>query len=156
MEYRKIFEIEFREFTRDVLEISRKWLSDPQIKAQTLTPDIDLEVQERWFQSLSTRKDYFIRSVWLKGIPIGVTGLKHLTDKEGETFGYIGEKEYWGKAIGIQGMEYLINYARSIHLESLYSVILKENVSSYKLNRRMGFLKEKDIDERTIMMRLYL
>lgn len=156
MEYRKIFNIEYRDFSREVLEKSWEWLNDPEIRKQTLTADFDRESQEKWFEGLKNRKDYYIKSVWHNNKPIGVMGLKHLTDKEGETFGYIGEKEYWGKVIGIQGMEFLINYARSIKLESLYSIVLKENISSYKLNRRFGFEKEKDIDERTVMMRLYL
>lgn len=156
MEYRKIVEAEFKEFTREVLEKSWEWLNDPQMRELTSTPEFDRESQAKWFEGLKNRKDYFIRSVWHKDKLIGVTGLKHLTDKEGETFGYIGEKEYWGKTVGIQGMEYLINYAKSIELESLYSVILKKNLSSYKLNRRLGFEKEKEIDENTILMRLYL
>jgi len=156
MEYRKIIEIEFKDFTREVLEKSWEWLSDPQIKEQTSTPDFDRESSERWFESLKTRNDYFIKSMWHNNKPIGVVGLKHINGKDGETLGYIGEKEYWGKTIGIQAMEMLINYGRSIKLESIYSVILKTNLGSYKLNRRLGFVKEKDVDEIMITMRLYL
>ncbi|MDD4632773.1 MAG: GNAT family N-acetyltransferase, partial [Proteiniphilum sp.] len=109
-----------------------------------------------WFESLKTRNDYYIRSVWYKDKPIGVMGIKHLTDKDGETFGYLGEKEYWGKTIGVQGLQYMIDYAKSIKLESLYAIVLKENINSYKLMRRLGFEKEKEIDENAIVMRLYL
>lgn len=156
MEYRKIIEVEFKDFTREVLEKSWEWLSDPQIKEQTSTPDFDRESSEKWFESLKTRKDYFIKSIWHNNKPIAVMGLKHLNGKDAETLGYIGEKEYWGKTIGVQGMEYLVNYARAIKLESIYSVIRKTNLSSYKLNRRLGFVKEKDKDENSIIMRLYL
>ncbi|WP_313380248.1 GNAT family N-acetyltransferase [Proteiniphilum saccharofermentans] len=156
MEYRKILELEFREFSREVLEKSWEWLNDPQIRALTSTPDFDRESQEKWFENLKNRKDYFIRSIWHKDKPIAVMGIKHLTGKDGEVFGYIGEKEYWGKTVGIQGLEFMVNYAKSLNLESLYATVLKENINSYKLNRRLGFEKEKDIDENTILMRLYL
>ncbi|MCE5206348.1 MAG: GNAT family N-acetyltransferase [Porphyromonadaceae bacterium] len=156
MEYRKFFEAEFREFNRDILEKSREWLNDPIIKELTSASEFDAESQERWFESLKTRNDYYIRSVWYKDKPIGVMGIKHLTDKDGETFGYLGEKEYWGKTIGVQGLQYMIDYAKSIKLESLYAIVLKENINSYKLMRRLGFETEKDIDEKTIVMRLYL
>lgn len=156
MEYRKIVEVEFRDFTRDVLEKSWEWLSDPQIKGMTNTPEIDRESSEKWFESLKTRNDYFIKSMWHKNKPISVMGLKNLNDKDGEAFGYIGEKEYWGKTVGVQGLEYLINYGRSIKLESIYSVILKTNLSSYKLHRRLGFEKVEDKDENNFMMKLYL
>ena len=82
-------------------------------------------------------------------------GLKHLNGKDGETFGYIGEKEYWGKTIGVQGMEYLIEAGRSLVLESIYSVILKTNLGSFKLNRSLGFVREEDKDENNITMRYY-
>lgn len=153
MEYRKLIKIEIRDFTRDVLEKSWEWLSDPQIKEQTNTPDIDMEQSEKWFESLKNRKDYFIKSIWHNNKPIAVMGLKHINGKDAETMGYIGEKEYWGKTIGIQGMEYLIESARSLELESIYSIIRKSNLSSYKLNRRLGFVKEGDKDENNIIMR---
>ena len=57
MEYRKIFEIEFKDFNRNVLEKSWEWLADPQIKELTSTPDIDRESSEKWFESLKTRSD---------------------------------------------------------------------------------------------------
>ena len=148
--------ITLREYSQEVLDRSWEWLNDPEIKELTLTPDLDKEVQQAWFQSLQKKKDYYIRSVWYKDKPIGVMGIKHLTDKDGETFGYLGEKEYWGKTIGVQGLQYMIDYAKSIKLESLYAIVLKENINSYKLMRRLGFEKEKEIDENAIVMRLYL
>ena len=156
MEYRKIVEAEFKEYTREVLEKSWQWLNDPQMRELTATPLFDKESQEKWFESLKTRKDYFIKSVWHKDKVIGVVGLKHLTDRHGEVFGYIGEKEYWGKTVGVQGMEYIIEYAKSINLDCIYSVVLKSNLSSIKLDRRLGFVRDRDIDENTIQMRLDL
>jgi len=156
MEYRKIFKVEFREFSHDVLEKSREWLNDPIIKELTFTSEFDAESQERWFESLKVRNDYYIRSIWYNDKPIGVMGIKHLTDKDGEVFGYLGEKEYWGKTIGVQGLQYMIDYAESIKLESLYAIVLKENINSYKLMRRFGFKKDKEIDEKSIVMILYL
>ncbi|WP_298653463.1 GNAT family N-acetyltransferase [uncultured Proteiniphilum sp.] len=156
MEYRKIIDVEFRDYSREVLEKSREWLTDPQIRELTSTANFDRESQEKWFEGLKTRKDYLIWSMWHVDKPIGAMGIKNLTEKEGEVFGYIGDKEYWGKTVGVQGLEYMVNYAKSIKLESLYAIVLKENINSYKLNRRLGFEKEKDIDEKTIRMRLYL
>ena len=88
--------------------------------------------------------------------PIGVFGLKNLNEIDGEAFGYIGEKEYWGKTVGVQALEYLINYGKSINLKSIYSVMLKANLHSYKLHRRLGFVNEGDKDENNIIMRLNL
>jgi len=156
MEYRKIFKVEFKEFNREVLEKSWEWLNDPIIREQTFTRGFNREAQEKWFESLKTRKDYFIRSICYNDKPIGVMGIKHLTGKDGEVFGYLGEKDYWGKTIGVQGLEYMVNYAKDIELESLYAIVLKENINSYRLMRRLGFERERDFDDKTIIMRLYL
>ncbi len=156
MEYRKIFAVEFKEFNREVLEKSWEWLNDPIIKELTSTSEFDPESQNKWFESLKTRKDYFIRSVCYQDKPIGVMGIKHLTDTDGEVFGYLGEKEYWGKTIGVQGLQYMIDYAKSIKLESLYAIVLKENINSYKLMRRLGFDSVRDLDDKTLIMTRYL
>lgn len=155
MECGKIIKIEIRDFTRVVLEKSWEWLNDPQLKRMMFVPDFNRASQEKWFESLPHKKDYFIKSIWCGVKPIGVIGLRHITQREAEVFGYIGEKEYWGKTIGVQGMQYLIEYARSIHLESLYAIMLRDNLVSYKLHRRLGFGREKDFENKMIM-RLHL
>lgn len=155
MEFRTIIDIEFKEFDRRVFEKSKEWLDDAEIKRLTNTPDTDQGSREKWFQSLKNRTDYFIISAWRGDVPIGVVGLKNLTDIEGEAFIYIGEKEYWGKAVGIEMLKYIIDYGRSIGISSIYAKILKENINSFKLASRFGFKKEKDIDDNINFMRLY-
>lgn len=156
MEYRTIVDIQIREYDRRVLEKSWEWLNDPQIKQLTITPDLDKESQERWFESLKHRKDYYIAGVWRDDEPIGVLGIKHITSTDGELFGYIGEKKYWGKAVGVDMMIHTLNHARSLGLSSLYSVIRKDNINSIKISQRFGFKQEKEVDEEKIQMRLYL
>ncbi len=156
MEYRKIVEMEVRDFTRIVLEKSWEWLSDSEIKGLTATPNFDRDTSVKWFESLKSRNDYLVKAMYYNDKPIGVFGLKNLNEIDGEAFGYIGEKEYWGKTVGVQALEYLINYGKSINLKSIYSVMLKANLHSYKLHRRLGFVNEGDKDENNIIMRLNL
>ncbi|MBF6598605.1 MAG: hypothetical protein ITF98_10340 [Fermentimonas sp.] len=66
-------------------------------------------------------------------------GLKHLNGEEAENFGYIGEKEYWGKTIGVQRMEYLIEAGRFLELESIYSVKLKTKLSINVILLKIGW-----------------
>lgn len=148
--------IQFREFDRRVFEKSKVWLNDVEIKRLTITPDTDLETKENWFGNLKYKKDYFIRSVWCGNEPIGVVGLKHITPNDAEYFIYIGEKEYWGKRIGTEMLKYILDFGRSISLSSVYGEILKENTNSIKLANRFGFKYEKEKNDNTIIMRLYL
>lgn len=156
MEYRKLIDIEFKEFDRKALAKSWEWLNDPEIKELTLTQDFDKESQEKWFDSLKNRQDYHLKAGWHNGTPIAVYGLKHISDSDAEVFGYIGEKNLWGKTAAIQMMQDIIDYARTRDLESIYCITLKSNVRVYKLCRRFGFEVEKNVDDNTIMMRLYL
>lgn len=156
MKFRTIIEVEFRDFNRRVLEKTWEWLNDPEIRNLTQTTDFDRDSQEEWFKKLPDRKDYYIQSVWRDDEPIGVCGIKHITSTDGEVWGYIGEKQYWGKAIGIEMMQHLLDYAKSINLESVYAVMLKDNHYSYKINLRFGFVVEKELDEKNIVMRYNL
>lgn len=150
----KPIKIEFKEFDLKALEKSWEWLNDPQIKELTITPDFDKESQRKWFESLKNKTDYFIRTMEHNGNPIGVAGIKKITETDGEFFGYIGNKDYWGKKAGVQMMKYLIDYAISRNLKSIYGIMLKTNTRIYGLCKKLGFKVEKDIDNKTIMMRL--
>lgn len=156
MKYRSIIKVEFREFDRRVLDKTWEWLHDPEIKYLMYSPDMTRESQLKWFQGLKQRNDYFVEAVWRNEDPIGVVGLKNITVDDAEIFGYIGEKEYWGKAIGMDMMQRLLYHARSRGLSSVYAQILKINRNSYKLHRRFGFDLESEVDDKTIKMRLHL
>lgn len=156
MEYRKIIEAEFHEYNNEALKKSWEWLNDPEIKSLINAPDFDKESQLKWFESLASRKDYYIQAVSYNGDLIGVCGLKKITDQDGEIWGYIGEKKYWGKTVGAQMMEHIIQYAQSLNLSSIYAVYLKTNRPSIKTSKRFGFVYEKDINENEILMRVKL
>lgn len=156
MKYRSIIKVEFREFDRRVLDKTWEWLHDPEIKNLMYSPDMTRESQLKWFQSLKERNDYHVEAVWRNEDPIGVVGLKNITVDDAEIFGYIGEKEYWGKAIGMDMMQRVLYHARSRGLSSVYAQILKINRNSYKLHRRFGFDLESEVDDKTIKMRLHL
>ena len=67
-------EIEFTAYDESFLALSWDWLTDPEIKALTMTPDFDRAAQARWFESLPDRSDYLIWGVCCAGRPIGVCG----------------------------------------------------------------------------------
>ncbi len=156
MEYRQIIEVEYREFDETALDKTWEWLNDPEIRRLTITPELDKEGQRKWFEGLKDRKDYFIEALWHDNKPIAIIGLKNINGKDAELFGYIGDKNYWGKAIGYHGMMYGIEHARSLNLESVYTILLKNNIQSYKINRRCGLEYEKDFEDDKMIMRLYL
>lgn len=156
MEYRKIIDIDFVEYSEEALDKSWEWLNDAEIKHLTNTPDFDKESQRKWFEGLKTRNDYYIRAISVENNLVGVCGLKNISDTDGEIWVYIGEKALWGKTIGAQVAEYIIEYGKQINLKSIYMIVLKTNRASRKTGSRFGFVYEKDVDEDNILMRLVL
>ncbi|WP_352421219.1 GNAT family N-acetyltransferase [Proteiniphilum sp.] len=156
MTHKKNNHVSFRKYSQEVLDKSWKWLNDPEIKELTLTPDFDRESQQTWFLSLPDKSNYYIRSVWWNEKPIGAFGIKNITDTDGEVWYYIGVKKYWGKGIGSQMMQYLIEYARSQKLKSVYAKLHKTNTGSYKLCEKFGYKGEREIYNTIIIMRLFL
>ena len=131
--------IQFLEFDRVFLDLSFQWLSDSTIKYLTMTPDITKENQEEWFASLQDKNDYYIRGIAVDNKPIGACGLKHITLEAGEYWGYIGEKDYWGKGIGGRMMAFIEEYAKSSGLKQLYLQVLNDNERAIRLYVKNGY-----------------
>lgn len=132
--------IDFVDYNHHFLELSFAWLADEEIKYMTLTPSFSKESQEQWFASLPERKDYYIRGILANGVPIGACGLKHITKTEGEYWGYIGEKAYWGKGIGKLMMATIEQYAHDIGLVKIYLHVREDNERAIRLYASKGYL----------------
>ena len=122
-------EIQFLEFSRVFLALSYRWLS----------PDITKENQEKWFASLPDKNDYYIRGIAVDNKPIGACGLKHITSEAGEYWGYIGEKDYWGKGIGGRMLAFIEEYAKSLGLKQIYLHVLHDNERAMRLYVKNGY-----------------
>ncbi len=138
----KFVNIKFCEFDERVFELSQIWLSDPEIKELTLTPDTTLEERLKWFHSLKNRTDYFIKGVVMNDYPIGVVGLKNISLEKnvGEYFGYIGEKEYIGHGIGNEMIAYIIEMGKSMGLRLIILNVSNINSRAIKLYKKWGFV----------------
>ncbi len=117
------------------------WLSDPEIKALTLTPDFTEEDQLNFFNSLPGRKNYWIKGILENDMPIGVIGLKNIDipEKSAEYWGYIGEKEFWGKGIGKFMMNQAFKKAKDLGLKKLFLKVSNQNIRAKNLYVKMDF-----------------
>jgi RimJ/RimL family protein N-acetyltransferase len=147
-----ITSIEFVEFDLSFLEKSFKWLSDPNIQYLTMTPNFTKETQLKWFNSLTYRINYKIWGVKYNNIPIGACGLKNIMSGKGEYWGYIGDREYWGKGIGMEMISYVEDHARTLFLIYIYLHVLVDNLRAQKLYTKMGYQTNEKIDDKVIIM----
>ncbi len=132
-------QVEFVAYSQVFLEKSWEWLNEPEIKLLTNTPDFSKEEQQAWFRSLPGRRDYKIWGVTESHKPIGVLGLKNITEHKAEYWGYIGEKEYLGKKIGPLMVAYAIEMAKEMKLQGLYLKVIPQNQRAIKLYEKMNF-----------------
>ena len=123
------------------LEKSWQWLNDPDLKALTLTPDFTKQDQLNFYNSIAQRKDYWIKGIEEDAKPIGAMGLKHINTKEAEYWGYIGEKEYWGRGIGSFMLQEAVSKAKEMGLQKIYLQVIGHNSRAKKLYEKTGFQK---------------
>lgn len=136
------------------LDKSWQWLTDPEIKHLTNTSDFSREDQQNWFEKLPHLKNYKIWGVSFDTQPIGVFGIKNIKNGQGEYWGYIGEKQYWGLGLGKEIMNLIINKAISQDLNGLYLKVIPENLRAVKLYEKMGFtLDEQNAETEILLMR---
>lgn len=139
-------------FDRTYFVLSKKWLSDSEINALTAAGKMPSdEERENWYATLQSRSDYKIWGVEYDNIPIGVCGIRHILDGEGEWWMYIGEKDYWGKGIGGQILLEIQGIAKQNGMTRLFMRVLKDNVRCIKLHEKHGFIYDGQDEEFHIM-----
>lgn len=129
------------DYDLNFLENSWNWLNDPEVKALTLTPDFTKDEQYIFFKSISERKNYWIKGIVENDIPIGAMGLKNINTKEkiAEYWGFIGDKEFWGKGIGKFMISQAFLQAKKMNLDNLYLKVGSNNNRAKKLYLNLGF-----------------
>lgn len=145
----------FTRFDERFLGKSWEWLNDTEIKRLTMTPDFTQEAQARWFAGLPAKKDYLIWGLLCESTPIGVAGLKRITERDAEYWGYIGERDYWGAGLGKEIMRFVLARARELGLSELYLKVGVDNQRALALYTKTGFRLVSENDG-VLHLRIYL
>lgn len=141
-----------KDYDKEYLELSWKWLNEPEIRELTNTPSFTLEQQLRWFENLpNTKSTYLIWGIEYNSQKIGACGLKNITENDCEYWGYIGEKSHWGHGIGKAIMILMENEAVNKKLDSIWLKVLNINTRALTLYKKCGYLISKDNGVETIM-----
>lgn len=143
--------VELVEYDRIFLDISWKWINDPEIRILISSPEITKEQQLEWFNNLKNLNNYYIWGVKINNIPAGVCGIKNIKDLKGEYWGYIGNKDFWGKGFGKEIMILVENEAKRLGLISLWLKVNDDNYRAIKLYEKMNYKIQKK-DNKVIIM----
>jgi RimJ/RimL family protein N-acetyltransferase len=138
-------------YDESFLPISLVWLNDPEIGRLTGTPTFSREDQTAWFRRLAGRGDYKVWGMEVEGRKIGALGLKGITGEYGEYFGYIGERTFWNRRLSGQMLDFILGYARTSGLDSIWLQVIRENERAIRAYRRYGFSIWKEDDLKIFM-----
>lgn len=138
--------IVLRRIVHDDIEMLRSWRNDKKIAGFMFYQEyITSEMQEKWFQSLSSSDYYFIIEVDRSPL-----GLIHLAkDKEEVDCAHAGlfiyDESYWGSQIPVLASLCLLRFAfEQLLLKQVKAKVRKENTIAWKYNERLGFCKISD------------
>ncbi|HIF9507228.1 TPA: GNAT family N-acetyltransferase [Photobacterium damselae] len=131
--------VKFVDYNSEFLDLSWKWLNDPEIKKMTMTPDFTKVEQLDFFEKLPFRDNYKIWGVQYNDEKIGVIGLKNISEIDMEYFGYIGVKKYWGKGISKQIFEFISRQEN----KKIYLFVSRSNSIACNAYFKNGFIVNK-------------
>ena len=131
----------FTTFDEHFLAKSWNWLNDPEIKHLTDTPSFTKEDQAAWFQGLRMSNDYKVWGVQLRERHIGAVGLKNICKISAEYFGYIGEKDLWGKGLGAEMLAYAERQSVALGISVMFLKVLADNSRANRLYESAAFVK---------------
>lgn len=138
--------ISLHQLDQSMLEELRNWRNDEQVnRFMDFRESIGVEQQERWFESLNERENYFF-IIRVNGIAVGLIHLdkfdKLLNTAESGLF--LGKAEYRGTGVVLEASLLLLGFAfNKLELNAINAKISRENKSAILYNQLLGF-KEKE------------
>ena len=133
------FKLTFVPFDKRFLDCSFVWFQDSELRKLTNAPVVTREKQTEWFVSLPQRNDYVVWGVEADHAPVGACGLKKITVREAEYWGYLGERELWGKKLGKQIVDFCLGQAKKRGLSRVWLTVNAANTRAIALYSKMGF-----------------
>lgn len=122
---------------------SWRWRNDPEVFANTgrrYSGPVTLEDELQWIRTVLARPDERRFAILADGVYIGNVYLTGIKDKEGEIGTFIGEKSCWNKGFGTIAKRLLIEFAFDKQkINTVISIVRKENIASIKVNEKLGF-----------------
>jgi len=132
-----------------------KWVNNPIVRNYLgVELPVTLEVMRKeWFSDVKDEKSIWFE-IWHKKdlIPIGMVGFFQIFNiqRRAEIGIFIGEPEYWGKGIGPEAINLMLDYGfNTLNYHKILASVNVPNTRSLKMFNKIGFIEEghqKDMD----------
>lgn len=133
-----------------------KWWRDRELLKLTsgiLKPISDQEVEKYFSKMITSKKDYHFM-IALGSEIIGHLSLRQRPRDWFETQIVIGEKEHWGKGVGTEVIELLLEKAWRLGIRKIYLEVRPTNTRAIKAYKKCGFVGVKINRSRLLRMEL--
>ncbi|MFO1443886.1 GNAT family N-acetyltransferase [Bacillus sp. Bva_UNVM-123] len=142
--------VKLRKMTKEDTELYHKWRNEIEVMYST-NPSLDVYPMEATKEFVDhvilgshSGKSYIMVE---KGneIPIGIVSLINIDykNRNAECIIDIGEKEYWGKGYGSEGLKLLLDYVfYEMNLHRVYLKVFSFNDRAVRLYNKIGFQQE--------------
>ena len=139
--------IKLEKFGKKHLDRSRGWMNDKELCRlfNRHFKFLTVAKQKDWYKNLLKDKTQLIFAIIVDGVYVGNVGLKNIDkeNKKAEYYIFIGDTNYRGKGIGLEGTIKLLDYAKkSLKLHKIYLHVDATNFSAIRLYSKIGFKKE--------------
>ncbi len=132
----------------DHSKIYHKWVNNPIVRKylSVEVPESLEVIKKEWFPDYRDYKNIWFE-IWHKEdqIPIGMVGLIRINYiyRNAEIGIYIGETEYWGKGIGTEVVNLMLDYAfNTLNIHKIVVGVNANNTQSLKMFKKIGFVEE--------------
>lgn len=123
------------------------WLKDPEVMQGIVSNDYNIHSLRSYVQSKISNEDIFFFAIILKSNDKHIGNIKldfhDPTAKLSELGVLIGNKRYWGKGLGREACELLIDFGfNKLFLRKIHLAVFENNLAAIKIYESLGFQVE--------------
>ena len=141
--------------TIEHIKMYHKWVNNPIVRNYigVELPETLEVMKKEWFPDIKDEKNIWFE-IWQKEdqIPIGLVGFFQIYNihRRAEVGMLIGEPEYWGKGIGPEAVNLMLDYGfNTLNYHKIVAGVNATNTRSLGMCKKLGFIEEghqKDMD----------
>ena len=151
-------DIYIRPLAVDDAEVSYRWRNNPivwQLTGSRPDRQVTFAIEQAWIKEVLARKNEKRFAICIAETDeyIGNVQLTNLEKRKAEFHIFIGETKYWGKGVGRQATQSILEFAfTELQLNEVYLLVLKAHKSALMLYQNCGFVIRDEQSDQYLMV----